>query len=52
MLTVLASALGPLLVAESNASAGTYNRILLVFSGVAAAFAAAALFTPVPSPAC
>jgi hypothetical protein len=49
MLTVFASALGPLLVAESNASAGTYNRILLIFAGVSAAFAVVAVFTPVPS---
>lgn len=51
MLTVFASALGPLLVAESNASAGTYDRILYVFAGVAVAFAAVAVFTPVPSAA-
>jgi MFS family permease len=51
MLTVFASALGPLLVAESNASAGTYNRILFLFAGVSAAFAAVSIFTPVPSAA-
>jgi MFS family permease len=48
MLTVFASALGPLLVAESNASAGTYNRILFIFAAVAAAFSVVSLFTPVP----
>jgi MFS family permease len=51
MLTVFASALGPLVVAESSASAGTYNRILFMFAGVAAAFAAVSLFIPVPSAA-
>jgi hypothetical protein len=48
---VLASAVGPLLVAESNTSAGTYNRILLTFAAIAAAFSAVAFVTPVPAAA-
>ena len=49
MLTVFASALGPFLVAESNASAGTYTTILFAFASVSAVFAVVALFTPVPA---
>lgn len=48
MLTVLASAIGPLLVAESQAASGTYVRILTVFAAISAAFGVVAALTPVP----
>jgi MFS family permease len=51
MLTVLASAVGPLIVAESNATAGTYARILFAFAAISVAFGVAAFMTPVPSAA-
>ena len=49
MLTVLASAVGPLLVARSQFQSGSYNQILWTFAGVSAAFACVAAITPVPN---
>ena len=49
MLTVIASALGPLVVAESQIASGTYVTILYVFAAISAAFGLIAAFTPVPS---
>jgi hypothetical protein len=51
MLTVLASAIGPLIVAESQFKSGSYNQILWTFAAVSAAFAVVAAFTPVPNAA-
>jgi MFS family permease len=48
MMTVLASAFGPLLVAQSTSSTGTYSKILFGFAAVSATLGAVALLTPVP----
>jgi MFS family permease len=48
MLTVLASALGPLLLALSKEYAGSYSLLFQCAAGVAALFGVAAWFTPVP----
>jgi len=48
MLTVLASGLGPALMAREHARSGSYLPILLVFGSISAAMALAALFVPTP----
>jgi cyanate permease len=49
MMTVVASALGPLVVARSHEISGSYQPVLVAFSLAAAGFAVAALFSPVPN---
>lgn len=51
MLTVLASAVGPLIVAQSQMSAGSYSQVLFLFALIAVAFGLVAAVTPVPSAA-
>jgi MFS family permease len=48
-LTVIASALGPLIMAQWRAASGNYGPILFAFAAIAAALGVAALWTPVPS---
>lgn len=48
MMTVLASALGPFVVARSNTLTGSYNFILATFALSAGVLSVAAMFTPVP----
>jgi cyanate permease len=48
-LTVVFSAVGPLIVAQSHAATGNYTSILYVFAAIAATFGIAAIWTPVPS---
>lgn len=50
MLTVLASAVGPLLLALSKEHADSYVPLFQIAAGVSAVFAAAALLTPLPRP--
>jgi MFS family permease len=50
MLTVIASALGPLLLAVSNDLFGSYVPLFQMAAGAAAFFAVAACLTPVPRP--
>jgi MFS family permease len=49
MLTVLASAAGPLLIAVSRDYTGSYVQIFSLSAAIAGAFALIAWFTPVPS---
>jgi hypothetical protein len=49
MMTVFASALGPLLVADSEASSTSYGPILWLFAAISLAFAIAATLIRVPS---
>ena len=51
MMTVFASALGPLVVASSHAATGSYYFILTTFAVAAALLSLAAAFTPVPNAA-
>jgi MFS family permease len=51
MMTVFASALGPLVVAKSQAGTGSYRFILTSFAISAAVLAVIAWFTPVPNAA-
>jgi len=51
MMTVFASALGPLVVARSQAMTGSYYFILTAFAGTAATLGLVAAFTPVPNAA-
>jgi MFS family permease len=48
-LTVVFSALGPLIVAQWRAASGNYGPILFAFAAIAAGFGIAAIWTPVPS---
>ncbi len=48
-LTVVFSAVGPLIVAQSRAATGNYASILYAFAAIAASFGVVAIFTPVPS---
>jgi MFS family permease len=48
LLTVLASALGPLLLAEANRRTGSYTLIFQAGGAVSIVFALASFFTPVP----
>jgi len=50
-LTVLASAVGPLLLAECVTRAGSYAVIFYLLAAVVGVLGAAALFARVPSPA-
>jgi MFS family permease len=50
MLTVLASAVGPLLLALAKEETGSYVPLFQIAAGVAALFAAAAWLTPLPRP--
>jgi len=50
MLTVLASAVGPLLLALSKERAGSYALLFQLGAAVSAVFAIAAWLTPVPKP--
>ena len=47
--TVLASALGPLLLAGGQRATGSYAPVILGFAAVSAVFAVAAWFTPLPN---
>src|SRR5262249_54193515 len=50
LLTVLASAAGPLILAAGQRAYGSYGPVVQNLAAVAAAFAVAALLTPLPSP--
>jgi MFS family permease len=49
MMTVVASACGPLVVERAQQLGGSYERILFVFAGIAAVFAVVSPFIPVPN---
>jgi MFS family permease len=49
MMTVVASACGPPLVALAFRAGGSYEQILFVFAGIAAVFAVVSPFIPVPN---
>jgi MFS family permease len=49
IMTVLASAVGPLFLAEWSASTGSYSSAFYVLSALVAALAVAAAFVPVPA---
>jgi len=51
MMTVLASAIGPLVLAESRIARGSYHQVLLTFAAIAATFGLVAIFTTVPDAA-
>lgn len=51
LLTVLASAAGPLILAAGQRAYGSYSPVIQNLAGVAAAFAVAALLTPLPQAA-
>jgi MFS family permease len=48
LLTVVASALGPLLLAEANRRTGSYTLMFQVGGAVSVVFALASIFTPLP----
>jgi hypothetical protein len=51
MLTVVASALGPKLLAECHARTGSYATMFYGLAAVVAALALCAWFVPIPCPA-
>ena len=52
MLTVLASAVGPLLLAKCHAVTGSYAMVFYSLAGVVAVLALAAWYVPLPARAC